>query len=91
MRAMPCAPRAQNAPDDRGRRPAGVRLAVHLIRLYQYVTPPLVRGSCRFTPSCSQYARESVERHGLVRGIVLTARRLARCHPLGASGYDPIP
>ena len=69
----------------------GVRFAVLLIRLYQRLAPPLVRGSCRFAPSCSEYARESLERHGLLRGIALAARRIARCHPLGARGYDPVP
>ncbi|MEK7330135.1 MAG: membrane protein insertion efficiency factor YidD [Candidatus Eisenbacteria bacterium] len=69
----------------------GVRFAVLLIRLYQRLAPPLVRGSCRFAPSCSEYARESLERHGLLRGIALAARRVARCHPLGARGYDPVP
>lgn len=71
-------------------RPA-VRIAVLLIRAYQRLAPPLVRGACRFSPSCSEYARESVERHGLMRGLGLAARRIARCHPLGASGYDPVP
>ena len=68
-----------------------VRLAVVLIALYQRLAPPLVRGSCRFQPSCSAYAREALERHGLVRGLALAARRIARCHPLGSSGYDPVP
>jgi hypothetical protein len=69
----------------------GVRIAVLLVRLYQHLAPPLMRGHCRFAPSCSEYARESLERHGLVRGLGLAARRIARCHPLGARGYDPVP
>ena len=69
----------------------GVWLAVGLIRLYQRLAPPSLRGSCRFSPSCSDYARQSLERHGLVRGLALAAARIARCHPLGASGYDPVP
>jgi hypothetical protein len=68
-----------------------VRIAVLLIRAYQRLASPLVRGQCRFAPSCSEYARGALERHGLVRGLVLAARRIARCHPLGASGYDPVP
>jgi putative membrane protein insertion efficiency factor len=68
-----------------------VRLAVLLIRLYQRFAPPLMRGSCRYTPSCSEFACEALARHGLRRGLALAARRLARCHPLGASGYDPVP
>lgn len=46
---------------------------------------------CRFTPSCSTYALEALERHGALRGMGLTARRLARCHPWGGLGYDPVP
>ena len=46
---------------------------------------------CRFTPSCSQYGIEAVEAHGAARGLLLTARRLARCRPFGPSGYDPVP
>jgi len=48
-------------------------------------------GSCRFLPSCSDYAAEAVMRFGVVRGSLLAARRLARCHPLGAHGLDPVP
>jgi hypothetical protein len=68
-----------------------VWLSVRLIRLYQLFAPSLVRGSCRFAPSCSEYARESLERHGLLHGIALAVRRIARCHPLGSSGFDPVP
>jgi putative membrane protein insertion efficiency factor len=71
-------------------RPA-VWLAVGIIGLYQRLAPPLVRASCRFAPSCSEYARTAIERHGLWRGLALAARRVARCHPLGASGFDPVP
>jgi len=68
-----------------------VRLAVLAIRAYQVLASPLARGHCRFAPSCSEYAREALERHGLVSGFGLAARRLARCHPLGAFGHDPVP
>ncbi|MDY6908140.1 MAG: membrane protein insertion efficiency factor YidD [Chloroflexota bacterium] len=67
------------------------RTALGLIRLYQatisQVTPP----SCRFVPSCSQYTYQAIERYGLVRGSWMGARRLARCHPFSAGGYDPVP
>jgi uncharacterized protein len=61
------------------------------IRLYQAVLAPLFRGACRHVPSCSEYAREAVERHGVLRGVALAARRLSRCHPLGSRGFDPVP
>ena len=62
-----------------------------LIRLYQATLSPWVPSACRFQPSCSQYAVEAIERHGLARGGWLTLRRLARCHPFSAAGYDPVP
>jgi putative membrane protein insertion efficiency factor len=66
-------------------------LVLVLVRSYQVLLSPLFRGSCRHLPSCSEYAHEAVERHGAVRGLWLALRRLARCHPLGTSGYDPVP
>lgn len=66
-------------------------LALSLIRFYQLLLSPFFRGSCRFTPSCSDYAREAIERHGVIRGLSLSVRRLSRCHPLGAHGVDPVP
>jgi putative membrane protein insertion efficiency factor len=66
-------------------------LAIALIRLYQLTLAPLLRGHCRFHPSCSQYAVEAFERHGFVRGLGLAIRRLSRCHPLGTHGADPVP
>ena len=66
-------------------------LAALLIRLYQIARPTHLRGSCRYTPTCSDYAREAIERHGIVTGIGLAARRVSRCHPFAAHGYDPVP
>ncbi len=61
------------------------------IRLYQITLGPLMGGNCRFEPSCSRYALEAYRVHGPVRGTVLSVRRILRCHPLGGSGYDPVP
>lgn len=62
-----------------------------LIRLYQRLLSPLLGGHCRHVPSCSEYAHQAIERHGVVRGTWFAIRRLLRCHPLGTSGYDPVP
>lgn len=65
--------------------------AALLIRGYQRVISPALPPSCRFTPSCSQYTLEAVERHGVVRGGWMGLRRLLRCHPFHPGGYDPVP
>ncbi len=62
-----------------------------VIRAYQLVVSPLLLPSCRFLPSCSDYAIEAVGRHGVLRGAILALQRLGRCHPWGGSGYDPVP
>jgi len=69
----------------------GARLALVLIRLYQLVLSPFLGGSCRFVPSCSEYAREAVCSHGAMRGMILAMRRVARCHPFAKAGLDPVP
>ena len=61
------------------------------IRAYQRLAPGHVRGACRHFPTCSDYAREAVERHGALRGGWLAIRRLGRCHPLGTAGVDLVP
>lgn len=66
-------------------------LFLGLIRVYQLTVSPLLGPCCRFTPSCSRYAAEAVTRFGPWRGGLLAAWRLARCHPLGGAGYDPVP
>lgn len=75
------------------------RLLLFLLRLYRYLSPlkmllpapPLTGGCCRFYPTCSCYAQEAVEKLGPARGVWLTAKRLARCHPFVEGGFDPVP
>jgi uncharacterized protein len=70
----------------------GVRVALFALRGYKAYFSFLFAGSCRFEPSCSQYAYEAIERFGVARGVWLGSKRLLRCHPLsGKFGYDPVP
>jgi putative membrane protein insertion efficiency factor len=61
------------------------------IRLYRYFISPLLGPSCRFHPSCSQYAEEAISRHGVLRGSWLAVKRLGKCHPWHEGGIDPVP
>jgi putative membrane protein insertion efficiency factor len=67
------------------------RAGVLAVRAYQLTISPWLGPCCRYEPSCSSYAAEAIRRHGLLRGTWLAAHRVARCHPLGASGFDPVP
>ena len=67
------------------------KLLLVLIRLYQYCISPLIPPRCRYTPTCSQYAVEAVKKYGAFKGGLLAAKRIARCHPLGGHGHDPVP
>jgi uncharacterized protein len=77
------------------RQRTGRRLLTQLIVLpilaYQYLIAPLIAGCCRFYPCCSTYAKEVIMKHGATRGIWLSIKRLARCHPWGGNGHDPVP
>ena len=64
---------------------------IGLVRLYRVAISPWLGMNCRFQPTCSEYAREAIQRFGLIRGGWLTVRRLGRCHPWGTAGYDPVP
>ena len=66
-------------------------LLIALLRLYRRFVSPLLPPACRFEPSCSQYAEEALRVHGFARGLALVVRRLARCHPWGGAGHDPVP
>lgn len=64
---------------------------IWLVRVYQYAISPMLGRSCRFHPSCSEYAVEALERHGALKGLWLAVRRVGRCHPWHPGGYDPVP
>jgi putative membrane protein insertion efficiency factor len=67
------------------------RILLGLIRLYQKAVSPAFPPSCRFTPSCSDYTYQAIERYGVLHGLALGIRRLLRCHPFNPGGYDPVP
>ncbi|NNM69921.1 MAG: membrane protein insertion efficiency factor YidD [Gallionella sp.] len=66
-------------------------ILIKLIRGYQFFISPLSPPTCRFTPTCSNYACEALARHGIFKGGWLTIKRLSRCNPWNSGGYDPIP
>ena len=61
------------------------------IKFYQFGISPYLPHACRYTPSCSQYTIEAIQKYGILKGTALGAKRISRCHPLGGSGYDPVP
>lgn len=61
------------------------------IKAYQMFISPFTPPSCRFTPTCSEYAKQALIKHGPIKGLYLALRRILRCHPWGGSGYDPVP
>ena len=66
-------------------------LIVPSIKLYQILLSPLIGPSCRFTPTCSNYAIEAINKHGPFKGFWLAIKRISKCHPWGDSGHDPVP
>jgi len=67
------------------------KIALVIIRFYQYVISPHIPPACRYYPTCSFYAYEAVNKYGFLRGCFLAARRIVRCHPFHRGGYDPVP
>ncbi len=67
------------------------KAVLFLIRAYKAILSPLLGKHCRYAPTCSDYTREAIERHGLLRGVWLGVRRLLRCHPFHEGGIDPVP
>ena len=66
-------------------------IAIALVRAYQLLLSSFAGGACRFAPSCSAYAIEAIETHGVLKGLRLAIGRVARCHPLARPGFDPVP
>ena len=64
---------------------------IQLVRFYRLAVSPWLGANCRYDPTCSSYAIEALQKHGVLKGGWLAARRIARCHPWGGSGYDPVP
>lgn len=67
------------------------RLLIALIRFYKHYISPLTPPACRYTPTCSQYTLEAIQKYGALSGSWLGIKRICRCHPWGGSGYDPVP
>ena len=67
------------------------KIFLFTIILYQRLVSPYLPQSCRFQPTCSEYVKEAIEKHGIIKGVSLTFKRIIKCHPWGGSGYDPIP
>ncbi|HKK56559.1 membrane protein insertion efficiency factor YidD [Marinobacter sp.] len=67
------------------------KLLLLLLRFYQYAISPMMASHCRYYPTCSQYAVEAITHHGGLKGLLLSIRRLLRCHPWAKAGYDPVP
>ncbi|WP_226294294.1 membrane protein insertion efficiency factor YidD [Aquimarina algicola] len=64
---------------------------VILVKLYQNLISPLTPATCRYQPTCSHYTIEALQKHGLIKGGILSIKRIFSCHPWGGSGYDPVP
>jgi putative membrane protein insertion efficiency factor len=69
------------------------RIAIRLVKMYQTCISPFIggRAACRFTPTCSEYTRQAIEKYGTIRGTWMGIKRISRCRPGGGFGYDPVP
>ncbi len=66
-------------------------ILIFIIKLYQKLLSPFLPDSCRFYPTCSHYSVEALQKHGAVKGTLLSAKRISKCHPFHPGGYDPVP
>lgn len=66
-------------------------VAIGFIRVYQYTLSPYIGRSCRYSPTCSHYSVEALQKYGILKGGKMAVKRIASCHPWGGSGYDPVP
>lgn len=66
-------------------------ILIFIVRFYQKFISPLKKPCCRFVPTCSEYAVEALKKHGVIKGLYLTFKRILKCHPLHKGGYDPVP
>ena len=77
--------------ENSGKRSIPCKIAILLIRFYQFAISPHLAGCCRFVPSCSAYGLQAFKKYGFIKGFTLTAKRISRCRPGGPYGYDPVP
>jgi putative membrane protein insertion efficiency factor len=67
------------------------KFLLKIINIYIYLISPFTISSCKYNPTCSNYAREAIEQHGAIKGFILSTRRVLKCHPFSKGGYDPVP
>jgi len=68
-----------------------ISILIFLIKIYQWFISPLLKTNCRYLPTCSEYSMESLKKHGIIKGIYLSVKRISNCHPFGGEGFDPVP
>ncbi len=68
-----------------------ISILIFLIKIYQWFISPLLKTNCRYLPTCSEYSIESLKKHGIIKGIYLSLKRILNCHPFGDEGFDPVP
>jgi len=68
-----------------------ISILIFLIKIYQWFISPLLKTNCRYLPTCSEYSIESLKKHGIIKGVHLSLKRILNCHPLGGEGFDPVP